>query len=139
VVHILIWDKRKSQINEYSDYKSWLFPTNKQPILQSFSSSFHMHRDLNVNLNCLHTMSIQIIGCYSCQVLMYSLDLRSHEMKVDTLYLYINTSVRRGIIWGTSIHTIHKGEVLFISSVYIQKEVFIFWSNCRCAKGGPEV
>jgi hypothetical protein len=23
VVHILIWDKRKSQINEYSDLQSW--------------------------------------------------------------------------------------------------------------------
>ena len=28
-------------------------------------------------------------------------------------------SVKKGIIWGISIHSIHNGEVLFFSSVYI--------------------
>ena len=36
-------------------------------------------------------------------------------------YVQTNVSVRRGIIWGISVHRVHKGEVLFFSSVYIQK------------------
>ena len=41
---------------------------------------------------------------------------------VDSSYhVWIKLSVRRGIIWGISVHTIHKIEVLFFFSVYIQR------------------
>ena len=41
-------------------------------------------------------------------------------MGVDSSYhVRIDVSVRRGIIWGISVHSINKGEVLFFSSVYM--------------------
>ena len=44
-----------------------------------------------------------------------------------------NMSVRRGsFFWGISVH---KGEVLFISSVYIKKGYEENWGKRRCTKG----
>ena len=34
-------------------------------------------------------------------------------------HVQIDVSVRRGAIWGISIHNIHQGEVIYFSSVYI--------------------
>ena len=55
----------------------------------------------------------------------------------SSYHIWTNVSVRRGVIWGISVHGIHKGEVLFISSVYIEKGYLEYWSKGRCAKGGP--
>ena len=44
------------------------------------------------------------------------------ELGVDSSYhIWTHMSVRRDITWGMSVHNIHQGEVLFFSSVYIQK------------------
>ena len=49
---------------------------------------------------------------------MYHFYVKSKGM--DSFYhVRTNVSVRNGIIWGMSIHSIHKEEVLFYSSVYI--------------------
>ena len=46
---------------------------------------------------------------------------------VDSSYhIWTNMSVRRGIIWGISAHSIDKGEVLIFSSLYIQKCYHLF-------------
>jgi hypothetical protein len=61
-------------------------------------------------------------------------------MRVDSSYhVQANVSVRRGIIEGISVYSIHKGEVLFISNVYILKGYQILCSKGRCTKGGPMV
>ena len=60
--------------------------------------------------------------------------------RVDSSYnIQTNVSVRRGFIWGINVHSIHKGEVLFFSSVYIQKGYKEFQSKGKCTKGGPKV
>ena len=37
----------------------------------------------------------------------------------SSYHICTNMSVRRGIIWGTSVYSIQKGEVLIFTSVYI--------------------
>ena len=37
----------------------------------------------------------------------------------SSYHVQINVSVKKGIIWGISIHNIHKGEVWFFPSAYI--------------------
>ena len=34
-----------------------------------------------------------------------------------------NVSVRRGVIWGISVHNIHKGDIFQLCSVYIKKAI----------------
>ena len=41
----------------------------------------------------------------------------------SSYHIQINVNLRRAIIWGISIHSIHKGEVLIFSSVYINKAI----------------
>lgn len=36
-------------------------------------------------------------------------------------HAWTNVCVRRGNIWGISVHNVHKGEILLYSSVNIQK------------------
>ena len=60
--------------------------------------------------------------------------------RLDSSYhVRINVSVRRDIIWGISIHSMHKGGVYFFSNVYIYESYLILWSKGRCTKGGPKV
>ena len=66
-------------------------------------------------------------------------DLTPGPHGVGSCHVRINVSVRRGILWGISMHSIHKGEVLFFSSVYIWKAVNFFWSEGTCTKGAPKV
>ena len=54
---------------------------------------------------------------------------------VGSCHVRINVSVRRGILWGISMHSIHKGEVLFFSSVYIWKAVNFFEVKVHVQKG----
>lgn len=52
---------------------------------------------------------------------------------------WTNISVKRDIIWGISLYSIHATSVLFFSSVYIQKCYKEFWSRGRYTKEGPKV
>ena len=59
---------------------------------------------------------------------------------LHTNVILTNVSVRRGMIWGTSVHNIHKGGVFFFSSVYIWiLGYWLFWSKARCTKGSPKI
>ena len=58
---------------------------------------------------------------------------------VDSSYhVRINMSVRRGIIGGITIHIIHKEEVKFLSSVYIEA-IEYFEAKVDVQKGAPNV
>ena len=49
-----------------------------------------------------------------------SISLRVVTLGVDSSHhTQTNVSVIRGIVWGISVHSTRKGEVLFLSSVYI--------------------
>ena len=48
VVHILIWDKRKSQINEYSDYSMSYDHEEVFNFFELFESSLWLKNDLQV-------------------------------------------------------------------------------------------
>ena len=49
-------------------------------------------------------------------------DVHLPSWGLDSSYhIRTNMSVRMGVIWGTSIHKIHKGEVLVFSSVYLKR------------------
>ena len=49
-------------------------------------------------------------------------------------HIQTNMSVRRGIIWGISVHRINKGEAQIFSSVYIKKAIKNL--EGRCTKAG---
>ena len=50
-----------------------------------------------------------------------------HHLGMDySHHIRINVSVIRGIIWDISAHSLHKGEVLFFSSVYIEMVIIKF-------------
>ena len=46
-------------------------------------------------------------------------DFLKRNLYFETEGVQTNVSVRRCIIWGISVHSIHKREVLFSSYVYI--------------------
>jgi hypothetical protein len=55
---------------------------------------------------------------------------------VDSSYhIQINVSVSRGIYSGISVHNIHKEEVLYIFSSYIQRGYQEIWIEGRCIRG----
>ena len=61
--------------------------------------------------------------------------------KVDSSYhVWTSVSVRRGIIWGISVHSIHKGVwgVVIIECVHLEKYQNL-WNKSRCTKGDPKV
>ena len=51
------------------------------------------------------------------------IDQKHLPREADTLYhVQTNVSIKIGVVWGISVDTIHKGELLiFFSIVYIQK------------------
>ena len=48
-------------------------------------------------------------------------DLTSPEISLGGVFdvLLNKHECKKGVIWGINVHSIHKGEVLFFSSVYI--------------------
>jgi len=56
---------------------------------------------------------------------------------VESLYhVQNNMSIRRNIIWGISVHSIHKGLLLFYHVCTSKKGWWGCWSEDRCTKGG---
>lgn len=59
---------------------------------------------------------------------------------VDSSYhVWIDVSLRKGVMWGISIQSVHKGEVLFLFSEYFEKGYEEWWSEGRCTKVGPKL
>lgn len=59
---------------------------------------------------------------------------------MDSLYhTQINMSVGRGNIWGISVNSLYKGEVLFFPGVYILKKVIKNIEVKANVQKGPKV
>lgn len=124
-------------------YKWWPYNITKQ-----LQGGFFIKQEATIiNLHSLHmlvekftcTTSILPINNESQNLrnimLVWYLVLRKMQLTCgwDSLYhIWPNMSVRRGNIWGINVQCIHKGDVLFSFSVYIQKGYLEKWSKDRC-------